>query len=109
MVMHTKFLASVMVLGVVNSKGDGMPPQIFIEGLRVNATAYTEVLDNVVKLWVTAIARGRPYVFQQDRNHPIQPKQHKNGWPIFFMIISLQTFGSVAPQILILWIITCGA
>ena len=106
MVMHTKFLASVMVLGVVNSKGDGMPPQIFIEGLRVNATAYTEVLDNVVKLWVTAIARGRPYVFQQIRHHSIQPEQSKNGWPTIFMIISLQTFG---PQILIPWIYTCRA
>lgn len=65
-VMHTKFPASVMVLGVVSSEGDVMPPHFFSQGLRVNAAAYTEVLDRVVKPWVTTIARGRPYVFQQD-------------------------------------------
>ena len=43
--MHTKFPASVMVLGVVSNEGDVMPPHFFTEGLRVNAAAYTEVLE----------------------------------------------------------------
>ena len=65
-VMHTKFPASVMVLGVVSSEGDVMPPHFFLQGARVNAVAYTDVLNTVVKPWITAVARGRPYVFQQD-------------------------------------------
>lgn len=65
-VMHTKFPAAVMVLGVVSSEGDVMPPHFFRQGLRVNAAAYTDVLETVVKPWITAVARGRPYVFQQD-------------------------------------------
>lgn len=65
-VMHTKFPASVMVLGVVSSEGDVMPPFFFRQGLRVNAASYTEVLETVVKPWMDGVARGRPYVFQQD-------------------------------------------
>ena len=65
-VIHTKFPASAMVLGVVSSEGDVMPPHFFTGGLRVNADAYTEMLDKVIKPWVTTIAHGKPYVFQQD-------------------------------------------
>lgn len=65
-VMHTKFPASVMVLGVVSSEGDVKPPHFFRQGAKVNAVAYTDVLNTVAKPWITAVARGRPYVFQQD-------------------------------------------
>ena len=44
-VMHSKFLASVMVLGVVSSEGDVMPLHAFSQGARVNALTYTEVLE----------------------------------------------------------------
>ena len=43
--MHTKFPATVMVLGVSNE----VPPHFFPQELRVNAAAYIEVLEAVVK------------------------------------------------------------
>lgn len=65
-VMHTKYPATVMVLGVVSSEGHVMPPYIFSQGLRVNAAGYIEVLKTVVKPWIDKVCKGRPYVFQQD-------------------------------------------
>lgn len=65
-VKHTKFPSSVMVLGVISSEGDVMPPFFFPKGLRVTAEIYQEVLRDVVKPWMDRIANGRPYVFQQD-------------------------------------------
>lgn len=65
-VMHTKFPATVMVLGVVSSEGHVMPPHFFPQGLRVNAAAYIEVLETVVKPWIDSVRNARPYVFQQD-------------------------------------------
>ena len=64
--MHTKVPASVMVLGVVSSEDDVMPSHFFLQGARVNAVAYTEVLNTVVKPWITAVACGWPFFFQQD-------------------------------------------
>ena len=64
--MHTKFLSSVMILGVVNSEGHVMPPHVFQEGLRVNADGYIRVLETVVKPWIDRVTQGRSYVFQQD-------------------------------------------
>ena len=65
-VMHTKFPTSVMLLGVVSSDGDVMPPHFFPAGLRVGAKDYIEVLETVVKPWMDGIAQGQPYVYQQD-------------------------------------------
>ena len=65
-VMHTKFPATVMVLGVISSEGDVMPPYFFLKGLRVRAAEYVKVLREVIKPWMDTIANGRPYVFQQD-------------------------------------------
>ena len=65
-IMHTKFPATIMVLGVVSSEGDVMPPHYFLKGQRVNAADYINVLRDVVKPWMDTIADGRPYVFQQD-------------------------------------------
>ena len=48
-VMHGKFHASVMVLGVVSSEGHVMPPYFFPKGLRISADDYTNVLSTVVK------------------------------------------------------------
>lgn len=64
--MHTKFPVTVMVLGVVSNEGHGMPPYFFPQGLRVNAAAYIEVLETVVKPWIDSMRSERPYVFQQD-------------------------------------------
>ena len=49
-VMHTKFPATVMVLGMMSNEGHVMPPYFFPQGLLVNATAYIAVLEAVVKL-----------------------------------------------------------
>ena len=43
-VMKTKFPATVMVFGVVSSKGHIMPPHIFEVGLKVNTKVYLDVL-----------------------------------------------------------------
>ena len=76
-VMHTKFPATVMVLGVVSNEGHVMPPHFFPQGLRVNSTAYIEVLKTVVKPWIDTVCNGRPYVFQQDSapSHKAQTTQ----------------------------------
>ena len=47
-VMKTKFLATVMVFGVVSSEGHIMPPHIFEVGLKVNTKVYLDVLKIVV-------------------------------------------------------------
>ena len=65
-VMSTKFLISVMFLGVASSNGDIMPPYFFPEGLGVAANNYIKVLETVVKPWMVGVAGERPYVFQQD-------------------------------------------
>ena len=65
-VMHTKFPATVTVLGVISDEGDVMPPHFFQQGHRVNADAYIHVLETVVKPWMDKVASGREYVFQKD-------------------------------------------
>ena len=50
-VMKIKFLATVMVFGVVSSKGHIMPPHIFEVGLKVNTKVYLDVLKSVVISW----------------------------------------------------------
>ena len=63
---RTRFLSSVMVLGVISNQGHIMSPFVFPKGLRVTAEIYQDVLRSVVKPWMDKIADGRPYVFQQD-------------------------------------------
>ena len=55
-----------MVLGIVLSNGDIMPPYFFPKGLRVATNDYIKVLETVVKLWMIGVAGERLYVFQQD-------------------------------------------
>ena len=43
-----------------------MPLHCFREGLRLISDAYVELLITVVKPWITRVANGRPYVWQQD-------------------------------------------
>lgn len=64
-VVHTKFPASVMVLGVVSSEGDVVAPHFFNEGLRVIADSYI-VLQTVAKPWMEEVIAGKEYMFQQD-------------------------------------------
>ena len=65
-VMKTKFLAMVMVFGVVSSEGHIMPPHIFKVGLKVNTKVYLDVLKSVVIPWCNQVASGRPWAWQQD-------------------------------------------
>ena len=65
-VMTTKFLAMVMVFGVVSSEGHIIPPHIFKVGLKVNTKVYLDVLKSVVIPWCNQVAGGRPWVWQQD-------------------------------------------
>ncbi|UYV70563.1 hypothetical protein LAZ67_7003540 [Cordylochernes scorpioides] len=80
----------------------------FTPGSRVNALAYTEVLATVIKPWIAAVARGRPYVIQQDSapSHTARTTQEwmaenlhdhvtPNVWP-------------PAHQMSIRWTIQCG-
>ena len=65
-VMKTKFLATVMVFGVVSYEGHIVPPHIFEVGLKVNTKVYLDVLKRVVILWCNQVAGGRPWVWQQN-------------------------------------------
>lgn len=65
-VICTKFPSIVMVLDVVSNEGHVIPPHFFPQGLRVNAAAYIEVLETVVKPWIDNICNIRPYIFQQE-------------------------------------------
>ena len=58
--MKTKFLATVMVFGVVSSEGHIMPPHIFEIGLKVNTKVYLDVLKSVVIPCCNQVAGGRP-------------------------------------------------
>ncbi|UYV84752.1 hypothetical protein LAZ67_X003316 [Cordylochernes scorpioides] len=78
-VMHTKFPASVMVLGVISSEGDVMPPHFFEKGLRMNADTYINVLETVVKPWMDMVAAGKKYVFQQD-SAPAHKAKKTQSW-----------------------------
>lgn len=40
---HTKFPATVMVLGILSNEGHVMPPHFFPQGLKVDSVAYIEV------------------------------------------------------------------
>ena len=78
-VMHTKFPATVMVLGVVSNEGHVMPPHFFTQGMKINAAAYIEVLSTVVKPWIDTVRNGRPYIFQQD-SAPAHKAQRTQEW-----------------------------
>ena len=60
-VIKTKFLATVMVFGVVSSEGN-----IFEVGLKVNTKVHLDMLKSVVIPWCNQVAGGRPWVWQQD-------------------------------------------
>ena len=64
--MHTRLLASFVVLGVVSSEGDVVPPYFFETGFRLNANIYIEVLKDIVKRLMDSKANRRDYVFQKD-------------------------------------------
>ena len=78
-VMKTKFLATVMVFGVVSSEGHIMPPHIFEVRLKVNTKVYLDVLKSVVIPWCNQVAGGRPWVWQQD-SVPAHKSKETQAW-----------------------------
>lgn len=65
-IMKTKHPASVMVLGVVASDGQKMPPYFFPCGLRVGTKEYLNVMRRVVKPWIDATYPDGNYIWTQD-------------------------------------------
>lgn len=65
-VNRTKHPASAMMLGVVASDGEKMPPHWFPKGLKIGAKEYIEVMQMVVKPWLDVTYPNGGYVFQQD-------------------------------------------
>ena len=65
-VMKTKFLATVIVFGVVSSEGHIIPPHISEVGLKVSTKVYLDVLKSVVIPWYNQVDGGWPWVWQQD-------------------------------------------
>ena len=78
-IMTVKFPVNVMVLGVVSSEGDVMPPHMFEKGLKVNTDVYLDVMQNIVKPWMDRVANGRDYVFQQD-SAPAHASKRTQAW-----------------------------
>ena len=78
-VMKIKFPATVIVFGVVSSKGHIMPPHIFKVGLKVNTKVYLDVLKSVVIPWCNQVAGGRPWVWQQD-SVPAPKSKETQAW-----------------------------
>jgi hypothetical protein len=65
-VSTTKHPASVMMLGVVASNGEKMPPVWFPTGYRLTAADYRDILSTKVLPWVRKITKKADFVFQQD-------------------------------------------
>lgn len=65
-VMKTKNPSSVMVLGVISSKGDVMPPHFFGPKETITKEVYLKVLEEVIVPWMEQVSAGEPYVFQQN-------------------------------------------
>lgn len=63
MVMHTRFPATVMVLGVQSNDKEVMTLHIFCQGVRVNAAEYKELLMRVVKPWTEGVSKRILYTY----------------------------------------------
>ena len=75
----TKNPASSMMLGVIASDGNRMPPYWFPKGLRVGTEEYLDVLQTVVKPWLDAQYPEGNYVFQQD-SAPSHKSKKTQAW-----------------------------
>lgn len=65
-IMVAKFPLSVMVLSVISSERDVMPPFFFEDKQGVNQEVYQKALTKHVFPWMKRIAQGCKFVFQQD-------------------------------------------
>ena len=62
-VMHTKFLTTILVLGIESNEGHIMSPHFFQKGRWINAPVYIKVLKEVVKPWIDSVRENRLYIF----------------------------------------------
>ena len=97
-----------MVLRVVSSNGDIMPPHFFEQGLWVNADGYIHVLETIVKPWMDLVANGSPYVFQQDSALAWQD-EHRPGSMTTCYTTGHQICGPLAPLTATHWTTLSGA
>ncbi len=78
-VMKTKFLAMVMVLGVISNKDDVMPPpHIFEDNLRVNRGLYHHPNQNGEALDISRCC-WEPYICQHGGRPPTPPRRPRTG------------------------------
>ena len=73
-VMKTKFPSTVMVSVAVLSKGNIMPPHIFVVGLKVNTKVYLDVLKSVVFPGAIRWPVADPGCGSRTRRRPTSPK-----------------------------------
>lgn len=69
--MHSKFLTSVMVLGVVNNERHVMTPHLLTQGRRANAIAYVETLHTVIESTIVEVAGGESVLARRCHAHRI--------------------------------------
>ncbi len=55
-----------MMLGMVASDGNRMPPYWFLKGLKIGAKEYLEVMRDIVKPWLDSTYPEGNYVFPRD-------------------------------------------
>ena len=82
-VVCTKFISSVIILGINSNEGHVMPLQFFLQGFRVNVAAYIEVLDKIIKPlgWQPdSVYNGRLCIFQKDWALSHKAIRTNNGW-----------------------------
>ena len=77
-VMKTMFPATVMVFGVVSSKGHIMPPHIFEVGLKVNTKQYLGVLKSGIS-WCNQLAGSWHWVCHQN-SAPAHKSKENHAW-----------------------------
>ena len=65
-VSTTKRPASVMMLGVVASNGENMPPVWFRGGYMLTGADYRDIMTTKVLPWIRKIVKDGDYVFQRD-------------------------------------------
>lgn len=61
-VIHTKFPATVVILGVVSNEEQVMPPYFLLQGLGNNFSTYIMVLETI-KPWLDDACSRRVYLF----------------------------------------------
>lgn len=78
-VLTQKHPASAMMMGVIASDGQRMPPFWFAEGLKINKEVYVNAMETVVKPWLEATYPNGGYVWQQD-SAPAHKSYHCQTW-----------------------------